>query len=128
MENCSTHRVKPKSQTMTCQFSHNSCNKFRVTSLKAENCIQKNYIMVQPQKLVLPIATSFEYNFKHTQSHYISEQPSKLVLPVPDKAQRTHQVKVNTHLPSHSKVEHKKHSKKAESDLKIANCNQHNQS
>ena len=57
---------------------------------------------------------------KHTQSYYISEQPSKLVVPVPDKAQGTHQVKVDTHSPSHSKVEHKKHSKKAESDLKIA--------
>ena len=67
MENYSIHRVKPKSQTTTSQFSHNSCNKFRVTSLKAKNCIQKHYITVQPQKLVVPIATSFEYNIKtHT--------------------------------------------------------------
>ena len=67
MENYSTHRVKPKSQTMTSQFSRNSCNKLRVTSLKAENCIQKHYITVQPQKLVVPIVTSFEYNIKtHT--------------------------------------------------------------
>ena len=29
---------------------------------------------------------------------------------------------------SHSEVEHKKHSKKAESNLKIANYDQHNQS
>ena len=65
---------------------------------------------------------------KHTQSHYISEQPSKLAVPVPDKAQRTHQVKVDTNSPSHSEVEHKKHFKKAESNLKIANYDQHNQS
>ena len=56
------------------------------------------------------------------------QQPSKLVIPVPDKAQRTHQVKVDTHSPFHSEVKHKKHSKKAESDLKIANYDQHNQS
>ena len=64
MENYITHRVKPKSQTMTSQFSCNSCNKFRVTSLKVENGMQKHYIMVQPQKLVVPIATSFECNIK----------------------------------------------------------------
>ena len=62
------------------------------------------------------------------QKHYITVQPQKLVLPVPDKAQGTHQVKVNTHSPPHSEVEHKKHSKRAESDLKIANYDQHNQS
>ena len=59
MGNYSTHRVKPRSQNMTSQFSRNDCNKFRVKSLKT-----KNYI----------------------QSHYIPEQPSKLVIPVPDKA------------------------------------------
>ena len=30
------HRVKPKSQNMTSQFSRNDCNKFRVKSLKAK--------------------------------------------------------------------------------------------
>ena len=55
---------------------------------------------------------------KHIQSHYISEQPSKLVITVPDKAQGTHQVKVDTHSPSRSEVEHKNHSKKAESNFK----------
>ena len=55
-------------------------------------------------------------------------QPQKLVIPVPDKAQKNYQVKVDTHSPSHSEVEHKKHSKKAESNFKIANYNQHNQS
>ena len=49
---------------MTNQFSHNSHNKFRVTSLKAKICIQKHYITVQPQKLVVPITTSFEYNIE----------------------------------------------------------------
>ena len=64
MENYSTHSFKPKSQTMTSQFSRNGCNEFQVTSLKAENCIQKHYITVQPQKLVVPITTSLEYNIK----------------------------------------------------------------
>ena len=84
--------------------------------------------MVQPQRLVIPIATSFKYNIKDTQSHYISGQLSKLVVPVPDKAQGTHQVKVDTHSLSRSEVEHKKHPKKAESDWKTANYDQHNQS
>ena len=67
MGNNSTHRVKPKSQNTTSQFSRNDCNKFRVKSLKAKNCIQKHYVTVQPQKLVIPITTSFEYNIKrHT--------------------------------------------------------------
>ena len=52
---------------MTSQSSHNDCNKFRVKSLKAKSYIQKHYVMVQPQKLVVPIATSFEHNIKrHT--------------------------------------------------------------
>ena len=67
MENYSTHRVKPKSQTKTSQFSRNNRNKFQVSSIKAKSFIQKHYIMVQPQKLVVPITTSFEYNIKtHT--------------------------------------------------------------
>ena len=122
-----THRVKPRSQNTTSQFSRNDCNKFRVKSLKAKNYIQKHYVTVQPQKLVIPITTSFEYNIKrHT--HYISEQPNKLVVPVPIRLKGTHQVKVDTHSPSHSEVEHKKHPKEAESDLRIANYDQHNQS
>ena len=52
---------------MTSQFSRNDCNKFQVQSLKAKNCIQKHYVTVQPQKLVVPIATGFKYNIKrHT--------------------------------------------------------------
>ena len=59
--------LKPKSQNTTSQFSHNNCNKFRIKSLKTKNYIQRHYVTVQPQKLVIPIATSFEYNIKrHT--------------------------------------------------------------
>ena len=34
--------LKPRSQNMTSQISHNGCNKFRVKSLKSQNYIQKH--------------------------------------------------------------------------------------
>ena len=65
--NYSTHRVKPKSQNTTSKISRNNCNKFQVKKPKSQNCTQKHYVTVQPQKLVIPIATSFEYTIKrHT--------------------------------------------------------------
>ena len=69
MGNYNTHRVKLKSQTMTSQFSRNSCNKFRVTSQKAINCIQKHYIMVQPQKLVVPVPDKAQKNSPSKSRH-----------------------------------------------------------
>ena len=87
-------------QNTTSRVSRNDCNKFRVKSIKSQNYIEKHKIAVRPQKLVVP---------------------------VPDKVE-THQVKVDTHSPSDSEVEHSKRPKKAESDLRIANYNQHNQS
>ena len=54
-------------------------------------------------------------------------QPQKLVVPVSDKVQYTHQAKVDTHSPSDSESEHSKGPRKAESEQKIANYDQHNQ-
>ena len=55
-------------------------------------------------------------------------RPRKLVAPVADKVQYTHKAKVDTHPPSDSESEHSKHYKKAESDPRIANYDQPNQS
>ena len=41
---------------------------------------------------------------------------------------KTHQAKVDTHSSSDSEGEHSKRSKKAESNLRITNYDQHNQS
>ena len=54
-------------------------------------------------------------------------QPRKLVAPVSDKVQYTHQAKVDIHSPSNSESEHSKGPRKAESEHKIANYDQHNQ-
>ena len=52
----------------------------------------------------------------------------KLVAPVADKVQYTHQAKVDTHPQSHSKSDHSKYYKKAESDPRIESYDHHNQS
>ena len=53
-------------------------------------------------------------------------QPRKLVVPVPDKVQNPIS-KVDTHSSSDSEGEHSKCYKKAESNLRITNYDQHNQ-
>ena len=63
----------------------------------------------------------------YIEKHKIAVQPQNLVIPVPDKVE-THQVKVDTHSSSDSEVQHSKRPKKAESDPRIANYDQHNQS
>ena len=47
-------------------------------------------------------------------------------LQFPIRLKGTHQVKIDTHSPFHSDVEHKKLPKKAESDSRITNYDQHN--
>ena len=54
-------------------------------------------------------------------------RPRKLVTPVSDKVQYTHQAKVDTHSPSDGESKHSKGPRKAKSDPRIANYDQHNQ-
>ena len=88
-------------QITTSQVSRNDRNKIRVKNIISKNYMKKHKIMVRPQKLVVP---------------------------VPDKVLETHQIKVYTHSLSDSEIEHSKCPKKAESNLRIANYDQHNQS
>ena len=103
---------------MTSKFSRINRNKCQVKKPKPDYCIQKHYTILQPLKLVVPIATSSSITLKHTQFYYISEQPSKLVVPVPDKVQGTHQVKVDTHSAIHSETEQKETPQESRKQLK----------
>ena len=50
-----THRVKPIGQITTSGVSRKGCNKFRIKSQKAKITYQSKTILVQPQKLVVPV-------------------------------------------------------------------------
>ena len=88
-------------QIMTSRISRNGCNKFGVKSQKAKITYKSKTIVVRPRKFIVP---------------------------VPDKVQKlTKQRSTHTHRPT-EKANIAYCSKKAESDLRIANYNQHNQS
>ena len=98
--NYNTHRVKLIGQITTSRVSRKGCNKFRIKSQKAKITYQ-----------------SKQYWYNHgNQSHRFPIRSSNS------------SSKVNTHSPSDSECKHSKSSKKAESDLRIANYDQHNQS
>ena len=101
IRNYSTQKVKPIGQITTSRTSQKGRNKFRIKSQKTKITYKSKTIMVRPRKLVAP---------------------------VPDKVQYTHQAKIDTHQPSDSESEHSKRYRKAESNPKVANYNQHNQS
>ena len=61
IRNYSTQRVTPIGQITTSRTSQKGRKKFRIKSQKAKITYKSKTIMVQPQKLVTPVANKVQY-------------------------------------------------------------------